>query len=75
MTNEELILQRLDALDAKIDPIIKERQKWVELKEDLMVLGEVIYLDLEIKVDLVYLLLKHSLFLLQMLLQVWVAGA
>ncbi len=36
MTNEELILQRLDALDAKIDPIIKERQKWVELKEDLI---------------------------------------
>lgn len=38
MTTEELILQRLDALDAKIDPIIKERQKWVELKEDLTTL-------------------------------------
>lgn len=36
MTNEELILQRLDALDAKIDPVLKERQKWVELKEDLI---------------------------------------
>ncbi len=36
MTNEELILQRLDALDAKIDPFLKERQKWVELKEDLI---------------------------------------
>lgn len=36
MTNEELILQRLDALDAKIDPIVRDRQKWVELKEDLM---------------------------------------
>ena len=36
MTNEELILQRLDALEAKIDPFLKERQKWVELKEDLM---------------------------------------
>lgn len=36
MTNEELILQRLDALDAKIDPMIKSRQKWDELKEDLV---------------------------------------
>jgi uncharacterized protein YjgD (DUF1641 family) len=36
MTNEELILQRLDALDAKIDPLIKDRQKWAELKEDLL---------------------------------------
>jgi uncharacterized protein YjgD (DUF1641 family) len=36
MTNEELILQRLDALDAKIDPMIKSRRKWDELKDDLM---------------------------------------
>lgn len=36
MTNEELILQRLDALDAKIDPIISARQKWDELKDDLV---------------------------------------
>lgn len=36
MTNEEIILQRLDALDAKIDPIIKSRQKWDELKDDLL---------------------------------------
>lgn len=36
MTNEELILQRLDALDAKIDPIIAERQKWTELRQDLV---------------------------------------
>ena len=36
MTNEELILQRLDALDAKIDPIIKSRRKWDELKDDLV---------------------------------------
>ena len=40
MTNEELILQRLDALDAKIDPIIKSRQKWDELKEDLLPLQQ-----------------------------------
>ena len=36
MTNEELILQRLDALDAKIDPIISARQKWDELRDDLV---------------------------------------
>jgi len=36
MTNEDLILQRLDALDAKIDPIIKDRQKWAELRQDLI---------------------------------------
>lgn len=36
MNNEELILQRLDALEAKIDPLIQERRKWTELKEDLV---------------------------------------
>ncbi len=36
MTNEDLILQRLDALNAKIDPIIKDRQKWAELRQDLI---------------------------------------
>jgi len=36
MTNEDLILQRLDALDSKIDPIIKDRQKWAELRQDLI---------------------------------------
>ena len=36
MTNEELILQRLDALETKLDPLIKERQKWSELKDDLI---------------------------------------
>ena len=36
MTNEELIIQRLDALDAKIDPIIKGRQRWLELRDDLV---------------------------------------
>ena len=40
MTNEELILQRLDALDAKIDPIIKARHKWDELKDDLLPLQQ-----------------------------------
>lgn len=36
MTNEELILQRLDALDAKIDPFIKQTRKWGELADDLV---------------------------------------
>ena len=36
MTNDELIIQRLDALDAKIDPIIKGRQRWLELRDDLV---------------------------------------
>ncbi len=36
MTNEELILQRLDALEAKIDPIIKQAHKWGEFADDLV---------------------------------------
>lgn len=36
MTNEELILQRLDALETKIDPIIKLAHKWGELADDLV---------------------------------------
>ena len=36
MTNEELILQRLDALDAKIDPIVQQTAKWGEFADDLV---------------------------------------
>ncbi len=36
MTNEELILQRLDALEAKIDPIIKQANRWGEFADDLV---------------------------------------
>ncbi|MBI5897073.1 MAG: DUF1641 domain-containing protein [Desulfobacterales bacterium] len=36
MTNEELILQRLDSLETKLDPLIKDRQKWSELKDDMI---------------------------------------
>ncbi len=36
MTNEELILQRLDALEAKIDPIVKQASKWGEFADDLV---------------------------------------
>ena len=40
MTNEELILQRLDALDAKIDPIVKTTRKWGEFADDLVPLQQ-----------------------------------
>lgn len=36
MTNEELILKKLEDLEAKIDPIVKSRQAMMELKDDLM---------------------------------------
>ena len=36
MTNEELILQRLDSLEAKIDPLIKQATKWGEFADDLV---------------------------------------
>jgi len=36
MTNEELILKKLEALEAKIDPIVKSRAALLELKEDLL---------------------------------------
>ncbi len=40
MTNEELILQRLDALEAKIDPIVKQAGKWGEFADDLVPLQQ-----------------------------------
>jgi uncharacterized protein YjgD (DUF1641 family) len=40
MTNEELILQRLDALDAKIEPIVKATRKWGEFADDLVPLQQ-----------------------------------
>ena len=39
MTNEELILQRLDRIEEKIDPILKSRAAIDELKEDIIPLG------------------------------------
>lgn len=36
MTNEELILKKLEELEAKIDPIVKSNEMWMELKEDLI---------------------------------------
>lgn len=39
MTNEELILQRLDAIEAKIEPIMKSRAAIDELKEDIIPLS------------------------------------
>ncbi len=39
MTNEELILQRLDRIEEKIDPILKSRSAMEELKEDMIPLS------------------------------------
>jgi two-component SAPR family response regulator len=40
MTNEELILQRLDAIEAKINPIVNQTNKWGELADDLVPLQQ-----------------------------------
>lgn len=39
MTNEELILQRLDRIEDKIDPILKSRAAFEELKADIVPLS------------------------------------
>ena len=39
MTNEELILQRLDRIEEKIDPILKSREAVEELKADIIPLS------------------------------------
>ncbi len=39
MTNEELILAKLDSLEAQIQPLIKTSEKIGELKDDLMPIG------------------------------------
>ncbi len=36
MTNEELILKKLEDIEAKIEPMLAERQKWIELRQDLV---------------------------------------
>ena len=39
MTNEELILEKLDRLETQIQPLIKTSQKFGELKDDLIPIG------------------------------------
>jgi uncharacterized protein YjgD (DUF1641 family) len=39
MTNEELILAKLDSLEAQIQPLIKTSEKFGELKDDLLPIG------------------------------------
>lgn len=39
MTNEELILEKLDRLEVQIQPLIKASQKFGELKDDLIPIG------------------------------------
>jgi uncharacterized protein YjgD (DUF1641 family) len=36
MTNEELILKKLEDLETKINPIVEARETWLELKNDLL---------------------------------------
>ncbi|WP_299981475.1 DUF1641 domain-containing protein [Desulfobacula sp.] len=39
MTNEELILEKLDRLETQIQPLIKTSEKFAELKNDLIPIG------------------------------------
>ena len=39
MTNEELILEKLDRLEAQIQPLVKTSEKFSELKNDLIPIG------------------------------------
>lgn len=39
MTNEELILEKLERLEAQIQPLIKTSEKFTELKNDLIPIG------------------------------------
>jgi len=39
MTNEELILEKLERLETQIQPLIKTSEKFVELKNDLIPIG------------------------------------
>lgn len=39
MTNEELILQKLEKIEAQLEPIVKSREQMLELKDDLLPLS------------------------------------
>jgi archaellum component FlaC len=39
MTNEELILEKLERLETQIQPLIKTSEKFAELKNDLIPIG------------------------------------
>lgn len=70
MTNEELILKKLEDLEAKIDPIVKSRQAFMELKEDLMplqhqavqlIIQELQEVEAGFQLDDVFLLIKQAM--------------
>jgi uncharacterized protein YjgD (DUF1641 family) len=70
MTNEELILKKLEDLEAKIDPIVKSRETLMELKEDLMplqnqaiqlIIRELQEVEAGFQLDDVFLLIKQAM--------------
>lgn len=70
MTNEELILKKLEELEAKIDPIVKSRETFMELKEDLMplqhqaiqlIIKELQEVEAGFQLDDVFMLMKQAM--------------
>jgi hypothetical protein len=70
MTNEELILKKLEDLEAKIDPIVKSRESFMELKEDLLplqhqaiqlIIRELQEVEAGFQLDDVLLLIKQAM--------------
>jgi uncharacterized protein YjgD (DUF1641 family) len=70
MTNEELILKKLEDLEAKIDPFVKSREILMELKEDLMplqnqaiqlIIRELQDVEAGFQLDDVFLLIKQAM--------------
>jgi uncharacterized protein YjgD (DUF1641 family) len=70
MTNEELILKKLEALEAKIDPIVKSRETLMELKADLLplqnqaiqlIIRELQEVEAGFQLDDVFLLIKQGM--------------
>jgi uncharacterized protein YjgD (DUF1641 family) len=70
MTNEELILQRLDAIESQLSPLIKTANEMMELKNDLIPLGntavqvmieELQEVEAAFKLEDVFYLLKQTM--------------
>jgi uncharacterized protein YjgD (DUF1641 family) len=70
MTNEELILKKLEDLEAKIDPIVKSREAIMELKEDLLplqnqaiqlIIRELQEVEAGFQLDDVFLMIKQGM--------------
>jgi len=70
MTNEELILKKLEDLEAKIDPLVKSREALMELKEDLLplqnqaiqlIIRELQEVEAGFQLDDVFLMIKQGM--------------